>query len=48
MFSFYVKCWTDKRADKKTDRWTPVKQYTVTPDLSMQVHEKTWDYMEQC
>ena len=33
MLSFYVKFWTDRQTRKKTDRRTPVKQYT--PALSM-------------
>ena len=33
MLSFYVKFWTDR----KTDRWTLVKQYD--PDLSMRGHK---------
>ena len=37
MLSFFVKFWTDRRTDRKTNRWTPVKQYT--PDLKMLRHK---------
>ena len=38
MSNFYVKFWTDRPVDRKSDRWTPVKQYAL--HLLMRVHKK--------
>ena len=29
MSNFYVKFWTHRPTDRKSDRWTPVKQYAL-------------------
>ena len=43
MLSFYVTVCTDRRTDIKTDRRSPVKQYT--PDRSMRGHKKKSEYL---
>ena len=45
MLSFYVKFWADRRTDIKTDKRTPVKQYT--PDISMRGLKMTQFHLSQ-
>ena len=45
MLNLYIKIWTDRQTDIKTDNWTPIKQL-YTPNLSMWGHKNLKNKMK--